>query len=95
VVKKVRFVETKRGHHFWFHIGKAVGKELDDRRKAELQFLLGDDIVRAKYNFMREELDAFDSFNALFSEKSREELGLRKLLLKWLKNQLEALLGVS
>jgi len=91
-VKRVKYIETEKGYHFWFTIFQGIGKKLTDKRKAELQFLLGDDIIRARYNFMREELGAFDTFNALFSEKIKEKVNFSKLLVKWLKNKLKVFL---
>jgi len=63
----VKFCETKKGYHFWFKINKM----LSAKQRCELQFLLGDDIKRCKFNMIRQKVGVFDEFNALFSEKLR------------------------
>lgn len=60
-----RYRKTKKGYHFWFHIDK----KLSDKELCDLQFLLGDDINRCKFNYLRLELGSFNTFNALFSKK--------------------------
>ena len=57
--------KTKHGYHFWF----IVDKDIEDKRLAEIQFLLGDDIRRAKFNFFRAKHNVFKHFNILFSLK--------------------------
>jgi hypothetical protein len=66
-IRDIKYVETKKGYHFWF----VVDKPLQVHRRAEIQFLLGDDHNRAFYNFVRANGDSFDYFNALFSKKIR------------------------
>jgi len=57
--------DTEHGFHFWF----TVAEDLTARELAELQFLLGDDVKRCAFNFLRESAGVFNHFNALFSEK--------------------------
>jgi hypothetical protein len=64
-LKDLKFQHTKKGFHFWFHLEQ----NLSDRELADLQFLLGDDQSRAKFNFLREEAGIFRAFNCLFSKK--------------------------
>jgi hypothetical protein len=66
--------ETQKGYHFWF----IVDKDLSDKECAFIQFLLGDDIKRYKYNLIRVEANCFKDFNVLFEEK-RYRGKLRKL----------------
>jgi len=88
-VRSIVAQETEHGYHFWIDIEDHV----DQKRKAELQFLLGDDQRRARYNFLRAELQAFDTFNALFSEKIKERVSLWKVIKIWLKVKLKLLLN--
>jgi len=67
-LEKVNVRETQHGYHVWFHIAESV----DDQTLAVLQFLLGDDQKRCKFNFLRWEAGAFDNFNALFSKKLKK-----------------------
>jgi len=57
--------KTKKGYHFWFEV---LG-ELKDSETCSLQFLLGDDQVRCRFNFLRNDAGVFQHFNALFSKK--------------------------
>jgi hypothetical protein len=57
--------ETQKGYHFWF----TLLDNLSDKELCELQFLLGDDQTRCKFNFLRLEAGCFNQFNALFSRK--------------------------
>ena len=66
-VTKVNYCETEKGYHFWFH----VKEDLTPQEIAELQFLLGDDHNRARYNFWRLQINTFDKFNLLFNYKKR------------------------
>jgi hypothetical protein len=66
--------ETQKGYHFWF----IVQEDLDDKNCAFIQFLLGDDIKRYKYNLIRVEANCFKDFNVLFQEK-RYRGKLRKI----------------
>jgi len=59
------YAKTKHGYHFWFKIAE----QLSEQRLAEVQFLLGDDIKRARFNFMRAKMNVFNEFNILFSRK--------------------------
>jgi len=59
--------ETNKGYHIWIRIAE----KLSDEELAELQFLLGDDQKRCKFNFLRLEGGAFRRFNALFSKKAK------------------------
>lgn len=68
-VKGCRVVETKKGYHLWMEIFK----KLTDKELCELQFLLGDDQVRCRFNFLRLDLGAFGWFNALFSKKMKRK----------------------
>ena len=91
-LKDVRWRETTHGYHFWFEIEE----NLTDNELANLQFLLGDDQIRSKYNFMRVKGKAFRDFNALFSKKvkKRRTSLVRKLIIalwvvwSWLKERL-------
>jgi len=79
-VVEIKAVETKRGYHFWVHLSE----NLNARERCELQFLLGDDINRVKYNFLRLNAKCFDEFNALFSVKvKRNSKWLAKV--RWFK----------
>jgi len=60
--------KTKKGYHFWF---KVLG-ELKDSEACSLQFLLGDDQVRCRFNFLRNDAGVFPHFNALFSKKLKK-----------------------
>jgi len=64
------YAKTKHGYHFWFKIIE----QLTEQRLAEIQFLLGDDIRRARFNFMRAKINAFHEFNILFSFKKSKKL---------------------
>jgi len=59
---------TKKGYHFWFEV---LG-ELKDSEACSLQFLLGDDQVRCRFNFLRNDAGVFQHFNALFSKKLKK-----------------------
>jgi len=85
-VRSIITQETEHGYHFWIDIEEYVNQ----KRKAELQFLLGDDQRRAQYNFFRAELNAFDTFNALFSEKIKKKVSLLKVLKIWIKVKVKA-----
>lgn len=64
-VKKINWGKTRRGYHFWIRIDK----ELTDKEICDLQFLLGDDQMRCRFNYLRLEAGCFEEFNILFSEK--------------------------
>jgi len=59
------FRKTEHGYHFWIHLVQ----ELGDEEACRLQFLVGDDHKRCKFNFLRNEAKVFHEFNALFSKK--------------------------
>jgi len=92
-VRSIVAQETEHGYHFWIDIEDHEELYVDQKRKAELQFLLGDDQRRARYNFLRGELGAFGTFNALFSEKIKEKVSLWKVIKIWLKVKLKLLLN--
>jgi len=69
-VEDYNYAKTKHGYHFWFRITE----QLTEQKLAEIQFLLGDDIRRARFNFMRAEINAFHEFNILFSLKKPKKL---------------------
>lgn len=64
-LEKVNISKTKKGYHFWFHIAE----DISDEELCDLQFLLGDDQPRCRYNYLRLNGGAFDDFNILFSVK--------------------------
>jgi hypothetical protein len=68
--------ETEKGHHFWFH----VCEDLSDKELCDLQFLLGDDIVRHQFNLVRLKVGTFREFNALFSKKVKKKVGMFRVL---------------
>jgi len=82
--------ESQKGYHFWF----IVDKDLSDRECAFLQFLLGDDIKRYKYNLIRVEAGCFGDFNVLF-EKKKYRGFLRRLYDRLRRGLLEKFLTVS
>jgi hypothetical protein len=61
----INVTPTEKGYHFWFHLKE----ELSDKDLCVLQFLLGDDQTRCKFNFLRLEAGCFKQFNCLFSKK--------------------------
>ena len=65
----VKVASTEKGYHFWFHIKE----QLTDKELATLQFLLGDDQTRCKFNFLRLEAGCFKQFNCLFSRKFKNK----------------------
>jgi len=66
---------TEKGYHVWVHFRET----LSDTEMAELQFLLGDDQKRCRFNFLRNEAGVFKTFNALFSKKlQRKHRGLHE-----------------
>jgi len=56
---------TEKGFHFWF----GIEEELSDKELCDLQFLLGDDQPRCRFNYLRLEAGCFRQFNVLFSKK--------------------------
>jgi hypothetical protein len=61
--------ETQKGYHFWF----TLLENLSDKELCELQFLLGDDQTRCKFNFLRLEAGCFNQFNCLFNKKFKNK----------------------
>jgi hypothetical protein len=59
------YKETEKGYHFWF----GIEEELSDKEICDLQFLLGDDQPRCRFNYLRFEAGCFKQFNVLFSKK--------------------------
>jgi hypothetical protein len=57
--------KTEKGYHIWFKIKE----KLNDKDLCDLQFLLGDDQTRCKFNYLRLEAGCFRQFNVLFSKK--------------------------
>jgi hypothetical protein len=57
--------ETQKGYHIWFEIAE----KLNDKDLCDLQFLLGDDIVRCRFNYLRLDAGCFKQFNVLFNKK--------------------------
>lgn len=61
----VRWTETQKGFHFWF----TIQEDLTDKEICDLQFLLGDDQTRCRFNYLRLEAGCFRQFNVLFNRK--------------------------
>jgi len=61
--------KTEKGYHIWFKIAE----NLTDKELCELQFLLGDDQTRCKFNFLRLEAGCFNQFNCLFNRKFKNK----------------------
>jgi len=70
----VKVASTEKGYHFWFHIKE----QLTDKELATLQFLLGDDQTRCKFNFLRLEAGCFKQFNCLFNRKIKNKQNKRE-----------------
>lgn len=67
-VKKVRYVPTKHGWHFWFHIDLEVNYD----SMMMLQFMLGDDHNRCYFGLQRKGFKRFRGlFNLLFDKKRK------------------------
>lgn len=67
--KTVNHTETEKGYHFWF----TVLEDLTDKEICDLQFLLGDDQTRCRFNYLRLEADCFKQFNVLFNHKLKNK----------------------
>lgn len=67
--KKMNWAETRKGYHFWIE----VREKLSDEEICELQFLLGDDHSRCRFNYLRLEAGCFKQFNVLFNKKLEDE----------------------
>ncbi|MEM2446482.1 MAG: hypothetical protein QW734_07475 [Candidatus Bathyarchaeia archaeon] len=67
--KRISWMETKKGYHFWIEIRE----KLTDEEMCELQFLLGDDPARCRFNYLRLEAGCFRQFNVLFNKKLKNE----------------------
>jgi hypothetical protein len=61
----VQATATEKGYHFWF----ILKEQLNDKDLCDLQFLLGDDQVRCRFNYLRLEAGCFNQFNVLFNRK--------------------------
>jgi len=61
--------KTEKGFHFWFE----TLETLTDDEANVLQFLLGDDQPRVRYNSLRNEAGVFKDFNALFNKKLKRK----------------------
>jgi hypothetical protein len=57
--------ETQKGYHFWF----TLLENLNDKELCDLQFLLGDDQTRCRFNYLRLDAGCFRQFNVLFNKK--------------------------
>jgi hypothetical protein len=57
--------ETQKGYHFWF----TLLENLSDKELCDLQFLLGDDQTRCRFNYLRLDAGCFKQFNVLFNKK--------------------------
>jgi hypothetical protein len=57
--------ETQKGYHFWF----TLLENLSDKELCDLQFLLGDDQTRCRFNYLRLDAGCFRQFNVLFNKK--------------------------
>lgn len=66
-----KIAETVKGVHAWFE----VLETLTEDQMCDLQFLLGDDQPRCRFNYLRKEAGAFKQFNALFSKKLKHKGG--------------------
>lgn len=67
ILVDVKVAKTSKGFHFWFHLKET----LTDKEMCDLQFMLGDDQPRCRFNYLRNDAGVFDHFNALFSKKSK------------------------
>jgi hypothetical protein len=61
--------KTEKGYHIWFKIAD----NLTDKELCDLQFLLGDDQTRCRFNYLRLEAGCFKQFNALFNKKFKNK----------------------
>jgi hypothetical protein len=68
ILNSVAYQKTKKGYHFWF----TIEQELTNKQLCDLQFLLGDDQNRCKFNYLRLEANCFKQFNVLFSWKEKK-----------------------
>jgi hypothetical protein len=57
--------ETQKGYHFWF----TLMENLSEKELCDLQFLLGDDQTRCRFNYLRLDAGCFKQFNVLFNKK--------------------------
>jgi len=77
--KKMVLEESNKG----FHLTIELDKDVDNDTMIELQFLLGDDVNRVFYNFMRKQYNDDEIttyFNILFTKKYKQKdiMKLRK-----------------
>ncbi|MEM2368417.1 MAG: hypothetical protein QXQ50_09330 [Candidatus Bathyarchaeia archaeon] len=68
-LEKIRWHETEKGYHFWI----TIDQNLTDKQKCDLQFLLGDDQARCRFNYLRLEAGCFQQFNVLFNKKLKNK----------------------
>ena len=81
--KKMILEESNKG----FHLVVELDKDVDNDTMIELQFLLGDDVNRVFYNFMRKQYNDDEIttyFNILFTKKYKQKdiMKLRKKIEK-------------
>ncbi|MBS7270390.1 MAG: hypothetical protein KIH10_16335 [Candidatus Freyarchaeota archaeon] len=85
-IQKIRYTETQKGYHFWI----TINCQPTDKGICDLQFLLGDDQTRCRYNYLRLEAGCFKQFNVLFNKKlknhNKKQTPLLLRLLKPLRN---------
>ncbi len=85
-VEKINYQETQKGYHFWI----TINAEPTDKDICDLQFLLGDDQTRCRFNYLRLEAECFRQFNVLFHKKLKnkqtKKQSLLARLLKLLRN---------
>jgi len=58
-------IVSEKGYHFWIRVREV----LSDQELCDLQFLLGDDQPRCRFNYLRDDAGVFRVFNALFNKK--------------------------
>ncbi|MGC8608153.1 MAG: hypothetical protein ACP5L5_11410 [Vulcanisaeta sp.] len=67
---KVNYVNYARSKHGW-HMWVVMAKPIDYCLYGRIKFMLGDDINRVKYHFIREDFTLRDKFDLLFNEKRK------------------------
>ncbi|MEM2696241.1 MAG: hypothetical protein QXU09_04825 [Thermoproteota archaeon] len=68
-LEKIRWHETEKGIHVWI----TINDYLSDKGICDLQFLLGDDQARCRFNYLRLEAGCFKQFNVLFNKKLKNK----------------------
>lgn len=86
-IQNIRWTETQKGYHFWI----TIDQNLTDKQTCDLQFLLGDDQPRCRFNYLRLEAECFKQFNVLFNKKLKQHTqpnntNLLTRLLQFLRN---------